>query len=275
MNNTEQIEQKENAGGNTEPPHCNKQSNQYTYWCFTLNNYTAECIEQIEQVFKHECRWYIFQEETGESGTPHLQGNICLKIKQRLTQLRIIDPRIHWESTKSVKKSILYCSKYESRTGKIYAHGIDIPEQLEIEEPRGWQLEVIDILKQKPDKRTIHWFWEPNGGVGKTTLCKYLVVKHDALMLTGKSNDMYNMISKYPNKRKVIIVDCPRSSQDYINYGAIEQIKNGLIFSGKYEGAQVVFNCPHVIVFSNQEPDIHKMSDDRWHIVEINPNLTI
>jgi hypothetical protein len=49
---------------------------------------------------------------------------------------------------------------------------------------------------------TINWYWETTGGVGKTTLCKYLVGKHDALMLTGKSNDMYHMISKFPQKNK-------------------------------------------------------------------------
>ena len=39
---------------------------------------------------------------------------------------------------------------------------------------------VVDILKTEPDERTIHWFWEPKGNVGKTTLCKWLVVKRGA-----------------------------------------------------------------------------------------------
>lgn len=268
----EHLEHNRDAGGNTETPakKDTKQGSQHSYWCFTLNNYDTEQIERIEQVLKHETKWYVFQAEVGENGTPHLQGTICLKVRQRLTQLKAIDPKIHWEPTKSVKASVAYCTKQETSSGERWVHGIDLPEELDIEEPWGWQLEVMNIIKDKPDKRTIHWFWEPNGNVGKTTLCKYLVIKHQALMLTGKSNDMYNMISKFPNKRKLIIVDCPRSSQDYINYGAIEQIKNGLIFSGKYEGAQVVFNCPHVIVFANQPPNEEQMSGDRWNIVEIN-----
>lgn len=265
---SEQSEQIEMAGGNTESP-AKKGTVQSSYWCFTLNNYEYEQLEQIEQVFKHECKWYIFQEETGEEGTPHLQGTLCLKLKTRLTTMKQIDPKIHWESTKSVKGSIVYCTKHESRTGKIYSHGIVIPEQIKVSEPRGWQLKVMDILKTEPDDRTIHWFWEPNGNVGKTTLCKFLVVKYNALMLTGKSSDMYHMISKFPNKRNVIIVDCPRSQQDYLNYGALEQIKNGLIFSGKYEGSQIVFNCPHVIVFANHEPEYTKMSGDRWNVINI------
>jgi len=263
-----QIEQIEIAGGNTETP-AKKQGTQYNYWFFTYNNYKIEQIEQIEQILRHECKWYVFQEETGKEGTNHLQGTICLKVKQRMTQLKRIEPSIHWEATKSVKASIEYCTKYESRSGKIYSYGIDIPAPIKLIEPYGWQLDVLEIIKTEPDERTIYWFWERNGGVGKTQLCKYLVVKHNALMLTGKSNDMYYMISKHPDKRTLIIVDIPRSTQDYINYGAIEQIKNGLIFSGKYEGCQLVFNCPHVIVFSNELPNMSMMSIDRWKITEI------
>ncbi|MBA7548452.1 hypothetical protein ES705_40910 [subsurface metagenome] len=271
MNEIEQIEQVRAGVGNTDlhPPKQGKQGTQSSYWFFTLNNYEIEQIEQIEQVLKHECEWFVFQEEIGESGTPHLQGTIKLKVRQRLTQLKCIDPGIHWEPTKSVKASIAYCSKEASRNGSQWVHGITLPKVVKTHEPYGWQKQVIDIIATEPDERTIHWFWEPTGNVGKTCLCKYLVVKHNALMLTGKSNDMYNMLAKYPDKQELILVDCPRSQQDYINYGAMEQIKNGLVFSGKYEGAQLVFNCPHIFVFANQEPDLSKMSGDRWNIVRI------
>lgn len=255
-------------GGNTDSP-SPKQPPQCTYWCFTLNNYTVDQIDHIEQVLKHETRWYVFQEEVGEEGTPHLQGTMCLKVKQRMTQLKQIDPKIHWEPTKSVKASLVYCTKAETAKGKVYTHGIEIPEPLDVIEPYGWALQVMEIINSPPNPRTIHWFWEPTGGKGKTSLAKYLVVKHNALMLTGKSNDMYHMISQFPNKRKLFVVDCPRSQQDYINYGAIEQIKNGLIFSGKYEGCQLVFNTPHVIVFANEPPDYDKMSLDRWNVIRI------
>lgn len=270
MAEIEQIEQNRDALGNTNTSASkSKQSIQYTYWCFTYNNY--EQVEQIEQIFKHECKWYIFQEEIGKEGTPHLQGTICLKSKARLTELKRIDPKIHWEPTKYIKASICYSSKQETSTGKIYSYGIDIPETPEYDEPYGWQLQVIQLLENKPDKRTIHWFWEPKGGVGKTALCRYLVIKYNATILCGKSSDMFHALSKTKHK-KVIIIDVPRSTQDFINYGAIEQIKNGLIFSGKYEGCQMIFNHPHVIVFANIPPDVDKMSFDRWNVIRINNN---
>lgn len=269
--NLEQIEQNKFDGGNTKTP-SKKQDTQSKYWCFTYNNYCVEQIEQIEQIFKHESLWYVFQEEIGENNTPHLQGTICLKVKQRLTQLKKINNKIHWEQTKCVKSSVVYCTKKESRAGKIYSHGIDIPKEVKTHEPYGWQLKVMEIIKKEPDERTIHWFHEPKGGIGKTTLCKYLCVKHGAIMLTGKSNDMYHQLSKMKDIN-LVIVDIPRSSKDYINYGAIEQIKNGLIFSGKYEGKQLIFDCPHVICFANETPNFEKMSNDRWNVIDIEKEM--
>jgi hypothetical protein len=124
----EQIEQDRAAGGNTDPP-AKKQPTQCVYWCFTLNNYEVEQIEQLEQVLKHECKWYVFQEEAGTEGTPHLQGTLCLKIKQRLTQLKCINPKIHWEATKAVKASIAYCTKKDTATGRVYVFGIELPKE--------------------------------------------------------------------------------------------------------------------------------------------------
>ena len=109
----ETIETLRDGAGNTESaPKANtcSQDTQYKYWCFTWNNYEVETIETIETILQGECKWYIFQEETGEKGeTPHLQGIIYLKEKQRLSQLKVWCKQIHWEQTKSVKASIAYC----------------------------------------------------------------------------------------------------------------------------------------------------------------------
>lgn len=259
-----------NGDKRSEPSNTRKaRETQYIYWFFTLNNYKNGDPEILVHLLGVECDWFIFQEETGQEGTKHLQGTIKLKIKKRLSELKKLNPCIHWEKTKSVKASVEYCSKLETRSGKQWSKNIEIPEELDLEKPYGWQLEVMNIIKTKPDKRSIHWFWEPNGNIGKSTLCKYLVVKHNALILSGKASDMFHQISKFPNKRTLILFDIPRTSIGYINYAAIEQIKNGLIYSGKYEGAQLVFNCPHIIIFANEEPNTDSMSKDRWIIHKI------
>lgn len=251
-----------------------KQGDQKLYWCFTFNNYTEEEIELLETIFRVEAEWYVFQEEVGEEKTPHLQGTFKLIHKARLTQLKKLIPGDpHLEPTHKVPNSIIYCCNWLKRApnGRIFSNNVQLPDCAEpilVEEPYGWQLDVIDILKTKPDKRTIFWFWETKGGVGKSSLAKYLAVKYQANIISGKSQDIFNAV-KNAKSRKLFIIDVPRSAQDFINYGAIEQVKNGLLYSGKYEGGQVVFNCPHVIVFANERPDFSKMSKDRWDVREI------
>lgn len=261
---------KGDEAGNTDKP----RPPQRVYWTFTLNNYDEVTMETLETLLKHECDWFVFQEEIGESGTPHLQGTLKLKTKQRLSQMKCIDGKAHWEPTRAVKASIAYCTKKETRAGRQIVYGIEIPEEVNVDEPYGWQEVAMDIIRKKPDGRTIYWFWEDVGGFGKSTFAKYLACKHNALLLSGKSNDMFHMLSRFPSKRKLIVVDVPRCQSGFINYGAIEMIKNGLVFSGKYEGSQLVFNPPHVFVFANTPPDFEMMSRDRWIVTNLRDATT-
>lgn len=244
-----------------------KRDNQYKYWSFTYFNYKNETKETMEmkfllEILKHECIWYIMQEEIcPDTGKEHLQGCLYLKDRKRLSGIKKLGPNdIHWTDTRKISASAYYCCNRSKRKphGQLYSHGIDIPDEdeepIELQEPYGWQNEVMDIIETKPNNRDIHWFWEPTGKVGKTTLIKYLMVKKDALVASGKSNDIFHLISKYPKKRKIIIINAPRASQEFISYGALEHIKDGVLFSGKYNSDQLVFNYPHVFVFANCPP---------------------
>ena len=51
-----------------------------------------------------------------------------------------------------------------------------------------------------------------------------------------------------------------------MNYEVIESVKNGVVFSTKYESQMKVFKTPHVIIMANFAPDESKMSSDRWDI---------
>jgi hypothetical protein len=76
-------------------------------WTFTLNNYD----EKDEQLFKDlEKNYLVYGREVGESGTPHLQGFIIFKRSYRLTQLKKISPKCHWEKALA-KDAGNYCMK--------------------------------------------------------------------------------------------------------------------------------------------------------------------
>lgn len=238
-------------------------------WAFTLNNYTNEELEILETLFQdHE---YIIGKEVGEQGTPHLQGYVEFKDKKRPSEY-VKNKRIHWEKARGNKEqNIEYCKKENNYTTNIKIKR-PLKDPLQGKEMYGYQKEVIELIKKEADERTINWYWEPEGNVGKSALTKHILMKHQAIMVTGKGNDIKHGIAEYILKHgevDVVIMDFERSLEEYVNYSAIEQIKNGCFFSGKYESSQVIFNSPHIIIFANFPPDENKLSRDRWNIKKI------
>lgn len=247
-------------------------------WCFTYNNYPSE-FRAFEQELRAQSSRYVFQQEVGENGTPHLQGFVVFKSRRRLSTLkRSFFDGIHWEPTRDCDRSAAYCSDPDKRAegGDCFKFGFPEPLSL-ISELRPWQRSLCDRLDERANDRTIYWRFERSGGSGKTAFCRWLVGNqlHNAIYVAGKSADVKFAICKHfeadPCHRDGLIVlwDIPRSCESYISYSGIEEVKNGIFFSGKYESGQVIFNHPHVVCFANFEPDRAKLSDDRWNIKEI------
>lgn len=77
-------------------------------WCFTLNNYDDQDVNRYKGF---ECKYIRFGEEVGDKGTKHLQGVLVLDKPSRLSALKKIDPKAHWEPCKALEASINYCNK--------------------------------------------------------------------------------------------------------------------------------------------------------------------
>lgn len=247
-----------------------KQISPAVRWCFTLNNWTEEEYSEIIKISSNSSKYYIVGKEIGEEGTPHLQGYIEFKKKCRPLE-RITNKRIHWEKAKGNKLSNFeYCSK----DGDYCINGQTVKPLKLITDLYDWQQKIVDIAKEEPDDRIINWIHENKGNRGKSSLCKLLCAKYNAIILGGKGADMKYGIVKYIEKHgtppKIIIVDLPRSfNHNFICYPSLEDIKNGCFFSGKYEADMVLFNSPHIFIFSNEEPDYGQLSEDRWNVVAI------
>lgn len=141
--------------------------------------------------------------------------------------------------------------------------------QVDFSAPRPWQQQIVDLVNTEPDSRSVNWIVDETGGQGKTYLSKYLIAEHDAFYTTGGKGA--DIVHAYNNQR-VIIFDFSRDKDGFVSYAVIEQLKNGLVFSGKYNSAfKVRPHQAHVIVFSNFEPDQSKLSRDRWKITRLLP----
>ena len=248
-----------------------KQSTQLTSWFFTFNNYKKEDIDILETTLKPLTVWGCFQEEIGEKcGTPHLQGVILLKKKMRWSEFNL-PKQICWSKTRNIKCAKEYCSKVETRAGITIKWGFPKPIKI-LENLYEWQEEIVKMCLSEPDDRTINWFWEDKGGIGKSTFIKYMVVKYNALLCQGgKHSDIINLVFNTDMEQSnIVMFDIPRAHKSNISYSALECIKNGMVCNTKYETGVKVFNSPHIIVFANYPPDITMLSMDRWNIKEIN-----
>lgn len=252
-----------------------KQISPSKYWCWTLNNFKEEHVNVILEK-SDNC---VFQEEIGESGTHHLQGYSEWKCKVRPIS-RIMIREIHWEKRKGSRdQAIDYCTDRRKRmeNGRVWCKNINIPKPL-IDPLEGkvlydFQEEIEIMVKEIPHDRHIYWYWEGDGGKGKTSFVKHMCIKDKSIiMVSGKAADIKCAISKMvenKNPPTIVFFHYTRDNEEYISYEAIEAIKDAIFFNGKYESAMTIYNIPHVICFANFSPNIEKMSYDRWVIKKI------
>ncbi len=243
------------------------------YWCFTWNNYNENSMDQLLGEFQDvDDLKYICGFEVGTGGTPHIQGYIECPKKIRPMECFKLDKKIHWEKRKGNRiQNLKYCSK--DNNYKTNFKGV--PLKIYTIMPKDfytWQKEIIEIATRECpwDDRSIYWYYDTKGNIGKTSICKYLIVHKNAILLSGKAADMKYAIQQFVELNgkgpDIILIDIPRTAMKFVSYTGIEEIKNGMFFSGKYEGSMVVFNNPHIICFSNSAPDKLTMSKDRWKI---------
>lgn len=280
-------------------------------WCFTLNNYTPDDVDRLSSQLDG-VGYLIFGRETGDSGTPHLQGTVCFQSRKRLAQVVAIIGQSHCTVTRFLSQSIEYCKKdgdftetgvppqgsgersdleefkasvkegvttmaelreLHSAVCASYPRFVkdyiqDNKEEIlvEVHPLRDWQQTLFSQLVLTPDKREIKFIVDITGNQGKSWFARYYQDRHSntQIVVPGKKADMAYIIDP---DCKVFFFDCPRSKQgDYIQYDFLEELKNGYIFSPKYESAIKKLHTPHVVVLMNEHPCMEKLSPDRYSI---------
>jgi len=244
-----------------------KRCNKSKYWCFTLNNFTVGHLGQLQEQFKAKNVGYLFGEEVGEQGTPHLQGYIEAETRIRPLEHFDLPPEVHWERRRGTKvENQRYCSK----DGKVHCWKIRPIHPVTVTEIHGWQTIVAKLFDSPPDKRTIYWIWEKDGERGKTGLARYLCHHRGAYFMNGAKRHCLAAAFKALDV-DLFIFGYPRTSEGYVSYDALESLKDGLFFSGF--GVEATGMClrnhPHILVLCNFPPDKSKLSMDRWKVGQI------
>lgn len=165
------------------------------------------------------------------------------------------------------------CAKYPRFVSQLLIDQISAPP-VPCYPLRGWQQELFELLKTNPNDREIIFIVDFEGNGGKTWFIKYYrqLTEKSINILPGKKADMcYAFIQLVDSLTRVVFIDAPRSKQgEFIQYDFLEDLKNGSIFNTKYESQMINFPVPHVVVMMNEEPDMKKLSADRYNIIHIN-----
>lgn len=246
----------------------------------TWNNYNESDINNLLGFCERKnIVDYIIQEEIGKnSKTQHLQFSIRFKNQVSLDTLKNFFDKVHWEKSKNIFAAFKYCAKDDTHIGRRWKKKrFNCKDPLENLKYYKWQEDILKLISKSCNvkNRKIHWYYDEIGGCGKTMFAKHIILNYEnsCYCNAGKANDIKFYVSSVlktnNNKLNVCIFDFARSNENYISYQAIEEIKNGIMFCGKYESGLCLFDTPHIIIFANFKPDETKLSMDRWIIKEL------
>lgn len=77
-----------------------RRSNGARYWVFTINNYTESDVQWVKDTAIQALRM-VASKEVGEGKTRHIQGEIGFRGAKRLSALKKLHARAHWETMRS------------------------------------------------------------------------------------------------------------------------------------------------------------------------------
>lgn len=234
-------------------------------WCFTINNYTQEVIDYIVPIIQTECDVGFFSKEVGESGTPHLQGYLRFTVKKRPKSVFSEVDNIHWEKARgSLEQNVQYCSK---EAELCFRHGLPrIPRVYTYTDLFPEQREVVDLLSEEPDDRTII-VCHAGYNKGKTSLARHVVYYMKGVILPTTKRHALSVARSNMDKH-IFIFDLTADESDDPPtefFECIESLKNGLFcaaFGSKGTGS-VIMDFPNILILSNERPEAWNSQIDK------------
>jgi len=159
-------------------------------WVFTINNWTEDDITLMGNWNSPEfVNRLTVTKEVGESGTPHLQGAVTFIVAKRMSALKKLHSKAHWEVAVA-SDAALYCLKDGSdvvvnadhrtpgrtkafakcveliRAGELKRVREEYPEEY-CRHGRKFKEYYRDVVPAKHREREVFWYWGKTG-TGKT-----------------------------------------------------------------------------------------------------------
>lgn len=134
----------------------------------------------------------------------------------------------------------------------------------------GFQTRVCGRIEGEPNPRTIDFVVDEKGNSGKSWITQWALSKYPdetQVLSVGKRDDVAFAIDC---SKRIFLFDVPRGDMQFFQYSLLEMLKNRIIHNNKYKsGTKYLDSVPYVAVFSNEMPDMEKLSEDRYNIIEV------
>lgn len=298
------------------------------HWCFTLNNPTEDEYRNLRQLYSGGSggvTYICLGRETGDSGTPHIQGFVSFGTRKRFHSVKTaLGDRVHLEVARGTPKQASdYCKKdgnftelgtiptgqgkrsdidhfktwvfeyYTDHNRRPTEREIAIehsslwmryperimslrdmllpPQRLVSGTLNDWQQDVYDEISEGTwDDRQIRFICDPDGGKGKSWFCRYVktnMPEKTQLLSIGKRDDIAYCIDP---SCSIFLFNVPRGQMEFLRYEILEMMKDRVVFSPKYNSSTKYLEVtPYVAVFSNEMPDMNKMTSDRYNVTHL------
>lgn len=261
-------------------------------FCFTFNNYTPETEAKLVAFLDAETTFYVYGHEVGEQGTPHLQGYMQLKKKQRPSAiLKKLPVKLHLETAKgTAQQNINYCTKSDpapvqhgectvkgQRSDLSVATEMIVKQKATIQQVMNEHPDVFvkyhkgllalhEGLQPKRDyntKQVVLWIYGP-AGTGKTRFAfdefgpENVYVKDGTKWWDGYSH------------QKCILVDDFDGTWPFRNF---LRFLDRYAFQGECKGGYLEINSPFIVVTCEFPPDHYWAANELAQVVRRLDNI--
>lgn len=235
----------------------------YDMTAWPTNGYTMENLkDKLEPIAD---RYVIGFEHATTTEREHYQIRVVFKAEHEETWVRGQFPGCHTSPTKV--RNFNYCEK-EGNFYRSWEKGLNKFAGIQL---RKWQGMAISAMLETDD-RQIMVVYDPVGGIGKTTLARYMVINRIATYVPPMSDAQDFMAFAMAKPSKAYIFDMPRSEsvkQKKGMWSAVEQIKNGYLYDKRYSFRDMWIEPPKIIIICNELPDMDSLSADRWKFYRV------
>lgn len=185
---------------------------QGTRWCFTLNNHTIGEINDIESAYDDGfCKYLVYGFESGQLGTPHLQGFVIFTQTKTLRTAKNLlgSPRLHLELARGTS---LQASEYCKKEGNFREYGV-LPrsqgKRTDLEAFAEWVVGCDKKPTEEEVARTFPVIYLKCGRCMQLVEKLYppaTIVQPDAVPRRGWQTRLQTLLEEEPSPRKILFV---------------------------------------------------------------------